>query len=183
MPEGRMRASALAKNQPMGETHAMSTLHPRVLASLESAGITYEILPCEPELADTAEFCAHYGISAEEACNAILVAIKTEPRRYVACLVRADSKLDVNKKVSSLTGVKRLSFATAEETAELTDMLIGGVTVAGLPPEMPIYVDSRVMERDRVIIGGGNRHSKVRLAPDELLKLPNAQVADIGVPR
>src|SRR6186997_1546890 len=111
-------------------------LHPKVLSSLESSGISYEVLACEPELADTAEFCAHYGISVEDACNAILVAIKTEPRRYVACLVRADSKLDVNRKVSSLVGVKRLSFASAEETAELTGMLIGGVTIAGLPPEM-----------------------------------------------
>ena len=160
-----------------------SILHPRVLSSLEASGITYDVMACEPELADTAEFCAHYGISVEEACNAILVTLKTEPRRYVACLVRADSKLDVNRKVSALVGVKRLSFASAEETAELTDMLIGGVTVAGLPADMTIYVDARVMERPRVIIGGGNRHSKVRLAPSELLKLPNAQVADIGVPR
>jgi prolyl-tRNA editing enzyme YbaK/EbsC (Cys-tRNA(Pro) deacylase) len=160
-----------------------SILHPRVRETLDTSGIAYEVLACEPELADTAEFCSHYGISVEEACNAILVALKTEPRRYVACLVRADTKLDVNRKVSALVGVKRLSFASAEETAELTGMLIGGVTVAGLPADMPIYIDARVMERPQIIIGGGNRHSKARLAPGELLKLPNASVADIGVPR
>lgn len=160
-----------------------SILHERVRISLDGAGIAYETLPCEPELADTAEFCAHYGISMDEACNAILVALKTTPRRYVACLVRADTKLDVNRKVSALTGVKRLSFASAEETADLTGMLIGGVSIAGLPEEMPLYIDQRVMERPRIIIGGGNRHSKARLAPAELLKLPNASVADIAVPR
>jgi prolyl-tRNA editing enzyme YbaK/EbsC (Cys-tRNA(Pro) deacylase) len=167
----------------MPEMTDASLLHPRVRESLDAAHIEYEVLACEPELADTAEFCRHYGIPIEEACNAILVAVKTEPRRYVACLVRADTKLDVNRKVAALVGIKRLSFASAEETAELTDMLIGGVTIAGLPPEMPIYVDARVMERPRVIIGGGNRHSKARLAPAEILKLPNASVADIGVPR
>jgi prolyl-tRNA editing enzyme YbaK/EbsC (Cys-tRNA(Pro) deacylase) len=160
-----------------------SILHPRVREALDANGIEYEVLPCEPELADTAAFCAHYGISAEEACNAILVVLKTEPRRYVACLVRADSKLDVNRKVSTLAGIKRLSFASAEETAELTEMLIGGVTIVGLAPDIPIYIDGRVMEQPKVITGGGNRHSKVRLAPAELLKLPNASVADIGVPR
>jgi prolyl-tRNA editing enzyme YbaK/EbsC (Cys-tRNA(Pro) deacylase) len=160
-----------------------SLLHPRVRESLDTSGIVYEVLACEPELADTAEFCAHYGISVEDACNAILVAVKTEPRRYVACLVRADTKLDVNRKVAALTGVKRLSFASAEETAERTGMLIGGVSIAGLPPDMPIYIDQRVMERSGIIIGGGNRHSKARLAPAELLKLPGASVADIGVPR
>jgi prolyl-tRNA editing enzyme YbaK/EbsC (Cys-tRNA(Pro) deacylase) len=161
-----------------------SILHERVRESLETHGITeQEVLACESEFADTAEFCRHYNISADEACNAILVALKTTPRRYVACLVRADTKLDVNRKVSELTGVKRLSFASSDETAELTGMLIGGVTIPGLPADMPIYIDQRVMERPRIIIGGGNRSSKIRLAPVELLKLPNASVADVAVPR
>ena len=162
----------------------VSLLHPEVAKSLAEAGITaFEVLPCAPELADTAEFCAHYGIAAEEACNAILVALKTTPRSYVACLVRADTKLDVNRKVSELTGVKRLSFASSEETAERTGMLIGGVTIPGLPLEIPIYIDKAVLDRPSIIVGGGNRTSKIRLAPSELLKLPNSGVADIAVPR
>ena len=160
-----------------------SILDPRVRESLDASGIDYEVLACAPELADTAEFCAHYEIPATEACNAIVVVLKTTPRRYVACLVRADTRLDVNRKVSELTGVKRISFASAEETADLTGMLIGGVSIAGLPSEMPLYIDERVMEQPRVIIGGGNRSSKARVAPAELLKLPNASVADIAVPR
>lgn len=160
-----------------------SILHDRVREALETAGADYEVLACEPHLADTAEFLAHYGIPAEEACNAILVVLKTTPRRYVACLVRSDTRLDVNRKISELTGVKRCSFASSEETADLTGQLIGGVSIAGLPDDIPLYIDERVMERPRVIIGGGNRHSKARLAPAELLKLPHATVADIAQPR
>lgn len=162
----------------------VSLLHERTRATLASSGIrAFEILPCSPELADTAEFCSHYGIAADEACNTILVAVKSTPRRYVACLVRADTKLDVNRKVSDLVGVKRVSFASGDETVELTGMMIGGVTVIGLPEEMPLYIDQRVVERPSIVIGGGNRSSKIRLAPSELLKLPNASVEDIAVPR
>jgi prolyl-tRNA editing enzyme YbaK/EbsC (Cys-tRNA(Pro) deacylase) len=163
----------------MPET-AKSLLDPRVRKSLDESGIQYEVLECAPELADTAEFCAHYGIEPTEACNAIVVALKTDPRRYVACLVRSDTRLDVNKRVSALVGVKRLSFASAEETKELTGQMIGGVSIAGLPADMPLYIDEKVMEQPRVIIGGGNRTSKARLAPQELLKLPNALVAAIS---
>jgi prolyl-tRNA editing enzyme YbaK/EbsC (Cys-tRNA(Pro) deacylase) len=164
-------------------TFDRSILHERVRNALDQAGIAYETLACEPELADTAEFCAHYGIPAEEACNTILVALKTNPRSYIACLVRADTKLDVNHKVAALTGVKRMSFASGDETAELTGMLIGGVSIAGLPDGMPIYIDQRTLEAAGVIIGGGNRTSKARVAPTELLKLPNASAVDIAVPR
>jgi prolyl-tRNA editing enzyme YbaK/EbsC (Cys-tRNA(Pro) deacylase) len=160
-----------------------SILHDRVREALDRAGATYEVLACEPELADTAAFLEHYGFSADEACNAILVAVKTEPRRYLACLVRSDTKLDVNKKVAAIAGTKRVSFASSEETADLTGMLIGGVSIAGLPAEIPLYIDERVLERPQIIIGGGNRHSKARLAPSELLKLPNASTADIAIPR
>ena len=161
-----------------------SILHDSVRNSLETHGLhETAVLACDPSLADTAEFCAHYGIPAEEACNAILVTLKGEPRRYVACLVRADTKLDVNRRLSALTGVKRMSFASADETAALTGMMIGGVTIPGLPEDVAIYIDERVMERPTINVGGGNRSSKIRLAPSELLKLPHASVADVAVMR
>ena len=158
-------------------------LHDRVREALDDAGAEYETLACEEHLADTAEFCAHYGISPDEACNALLVVLKTTPRSYVACLVRADTRLDVNRKLADITGVKRMSFASGEDTVALTGQQIGGVSVAGLPAGIPLYIDERVMDRERVIIGGGNRTSKARLAPAELIKLPNASVADIALPR
>ena len=158
-------------------------LHDRVREALDDAGAEYDTLACEEHLADTAEFCAHYGISPDEACNALLVVLKTTPRSYVACLVRADTRLDVNRKLADITGVKRMSFASGEDTVALTGQQIGGVSVAGLPAGIPLYIDERVMDRERVIIGGGNRTSKARLAPAELLKLPNASVADIANPR
>jgi prolyl-tRNA editing enzyme YbaK/EbsC (Cys-tRNA(Pro) deacylase) len=160
-----------------------SILDPRVRASLEKAGIAFETLACEEHLADTAQLCAHYGIAPEEACTTILVALKTDPRRYVACLVRADTKLDVNHKVSDLVGFKRLSFASAEETASITGQAIGGVTLFGLPEGMPVHIDARVVEQPHVILGGGNRTSKVRVDPRELVRLPGANVADIAIPR
>ena len=32
------------------------------LSVVEQLGIPYEVLPCEPEFADTAAFCAEYGM-------------------------------------------------------------------------------------------------------------------------
>jgi prolyl-tRNA editing enzyme YbaK/EbsC (Cys-tRNA(Pro) deacylase) len=161
----------------------LDLLHPAVRQSVESFQLVCEVLPCEPQWADTAEFCAHYGVPPEITCNTIIVVVKTNPKRYVTCLVRADTKLDANHRVASEVDFKRLSFASGEETAELSGMMMGGVTLIGLPPEMPIIVDARVMEHPQVIVGGGNRSSKLRMDPRELLKLPNTRVADVAVPR
>ena len=158
-------------------------LHPRVHSTVERFGITAEILECRPEWADTAEFCANYGIPAEDTCNTIIVVLKTTPRGYVACLARSDTKLDVNHKLAAITGTKKMSFASGEETTILTGMMIGGVTVLGLPSDMPLLIDERVMERARIVVGGGNRASKLLLSPAELLKLPGSRVADLTIPR
>lgn len=161
----------------------MSDLDPAVQRELDALAIPHEVLPCNPDWADTDVFCANYGIPRDNAANTILVAAKTEPRQYVACLVTASMKLDVNHKISKLIGIKRLSFASAEETKEVTGQLIGGVTVFGLPDSVPLYIDERVMERDYVIVGGGNRSTKIKLAPEYLTRLQRVTVADIAVPR
>lgn len=160
-----------------------SILDPRVRAALEENAIQFETLTCQPEFADTAEFCEHYGVPAGQTCNTIVVVIKTTPRQYVACLVRSDTRLDVNHRVASAVGFKRLSFASGEETATLTGMLIGGVTLLGLPRDMPVIIDASVMQHPWIIAGGGNRSSKVRLDPRELLKIPNSRVEDVAIPR
>jgi prolyl-tRNA editing enzyme YbaK/EbsC (Cys-tRNA(Pro) deacylase) len=57
-------------------------------------------------------------------------------------------------------------------------MKIGGVTIFGLPEKLPIYVDTTVLSQSEVIMGSGNRTSKIKLDPRELLKLPNVYIHD-----
>jgi prolyl-tRNA editing enzyme YbaK/EbsC (Cys-tRNA(Pro) deacylase) len=149
-----------------------------VRAQLEAMGVDYEIVPCNPELADTAAFCEAYGYSPADSANTILVIGKTDPPRYVACVVLSTTRLDVNKAVRGRLAVRKASFASADETRAITGQMIGGVTVFGLPDDLPIWVDSRVMTRERIILGGGSRSCKVLAAPSILLQLPNVEVFD-----
>ena len=137
-----------------------------------------EVIPCDPEYADTAAFCERYGYSLEQSANTILVAGKGEPKAFCACVVTADRRLDVNGTVRRRMGVRKASFASAEETVAVTGMMIGGVTPFGLPDGVPIYIDAVVMEQPWVIVGGGDRSSKLKLEPSELAALPNAEVVE-----
>jgi prolyl-tRNA editing enzyme YbaK/EbsC (Cys-tRNA(Pro) deacylase) len=153
-------------------------LHPSVAAAVAALGIVHEVLACTPDLADTAEFCAHYGFTLDEAANTILVmSRKVDPPRYAVCVVLGTTRLDVNHAVRDLLGVKRASFADGDTTVALTGMQIGGVTAPGIDGP-PVYVDRAVMDQARVVMGGGNRSSKLLMAPAELLKLPGAVVVE-----
>ena len=150
----------------------------RVRRELAALGGPYELMEIDPALADTADFCAAYDVALEDSANCIIVASRDEAPTYAACLVLATTKLDVNKRVRKLLGVRKLSFATAEQTRELTGMEIGGVTPFGLPPDLPLYIDERVRGRDRVVVGGGSRSLKVVVPRPTLATLPNARYVD-----
>ena len=149
-----------------------------VRRALEATGVDHELLPCDPDFADTAAFCERYGVAPEDSANAIVVVGKSEPRRYVCCVVLATTRLDVNGMVRRRLGVKRASFASADETQAVTGMAIGGVTPLGLPADVRVWVDARVMGRDRVILGGGSRSLKVRVTPELFRHLPNTEIVD-----
>ncbi|MEX1171023.1 MAG: YbaK/EbsC family protein [Chloroflexota bacterium] len=150
----------------------------RLVAALVPLAIPYELFPCDPALADTAAFCAAYGFAPEDSANTILVIGKSDPPRYAACVVLAPNRLDVNRAVRDRLGTRKASFAPAESTRDITGMEIGGVTVFGLPPDLPVWVDGRVMERSRVVVGGGSRSWKVILEPRHLLAIPGAEVVE-----
>ena len=146
----------------------------RVVTVLDGLGVPYELQPIDPAFADTAAYCERYGVPLDHAANTIIVASKKEPRQYAACVVKATTRLDVNRAVRRLLDASKVSFASAEETRTLTGMLIGGVTVFALPPDLPIYVDETLFECERIILGGGSRSTKVLVAPEVLKRLPNA---------
>jgi len=156
----------------------MSDLLPITKDTLDRAGMAYQEMPCDPNLADTAAFCEHYGFGLNESANAIIVAGKADPTKFACCVVLATTKLDVNKAVCKQMGVKRASFASAEQSDEVTGMERGGVTPFGLPEGVPVYIDAAVVQQARVVMGGGNRSSKVVLNPAELTKLPAVTVVE-----
>jgi prolyl-tRNA editing enzyme YbaK/EbsC (Cys-tRNA(Pro) deacylase) len=162
----------------------MSVLLPIVQASLDANELDYAVFPCDPELADTLAFCERYGFSLEESANTIIVMGKSDQVRFAACVVLATTKLDVNKVVCTLLEVRKASFAPMDQALALSGMEYGGVTIFGLPADVPVYVDVRVLGQKRVIMGGGNRSSKVILDPKELQRLKTITIVeDLAKPK
>ncbi|RCW46924.1 prolyl-tRNA editing enzyme YbaK/EbsC (Cys-tRNA(Pro) deacylase) [Halopolyspora algeriensis] len=141
----------------------------------ESVGVA-EI---DPELADTAAFCAQYGSPPELSANCVVVSGKRSGElRYAACVILSTTRADVNGVVRRRLDVRKASFTPMEEAVSLTGMEYGGITPFGLPAEWPLLVDAAVAEAPAVVVGSGLRRSKL-IAPGELLaRLPGAEVVD-----
>ncbi len=156
----------------------MSATLPEIQQFLDACGAPYEVWPCSPDLADTAVFCAHYDCPIEKSANAILVRSKTGERKYVLCVLLATHRLNTNHTVRKKMGARKVSFASADETREMTGMEIGGVTPIAMPAELPIWIDAAVMQCDFVVLGGGNRACKIKIDPAALLRQPGVEVVE-----
>ena len=146
--------------------------------AIDRPDLDAEVIDCDPDLADTAAFVEAYGFTLDQSANTLVVIGKSDPPVYVACVVLATTRLDVNKVVRTKLGVKKCSFAPSDVTEQLTGMRVGGVTPVGLSEHMPLWVDSRVMQLERIVLGGGSRSCKIVGSPELLTTLPNVEVVE-----
>jgi prolyl-tRNA editing enzyme YbaK/EbsC (Cys-tRNA(Pro) deacylase) len=160
------------------ESTTPADVEARVRAALVATGQPYEIVDCDPALADTAAFCAAYGYSPDQSANTIIAIGKGAQPVFVACLALATTRLDVNGAVRRRLEVRKASFAPADDTVAVTGMQIGGVTPFALPADLPIWIDGEVTRRAQLILGGGSRSIKVLCPPSTLLALPNVSVVE-----
>ena len=153
------------------------------LAAWPAGGDEVLVAPIDPELADTAAFCAAYDVAPEVSANCVVVAGKREGEvRHAACMVLATTRADVNGAVRRHLDVRKASFLPMAEAVELSGMEYGGITPIGLPP-WPVLVDPAVAAAPWVVIGSGVRRSKIVLPGRLLEQLPGAVVLDgLGLP-
>lgn len=151
---------------------AVAGLDPQLSASIRVAGI-------DADLADTAAFCAAYGVDPAASANCIVVAGRRgDEITYAACVVLATTRADVNKTVRKLLGARKTSFAPMDEAVSLTGMEYGGITPLGLPEAWRVLVDSRVRDVPDAVIGAGIRAAKIALPGETLCALPGVEVID-----
>ena len=150
-----------------------------VLEAVEATGHGYEVVPCDPDLADTAAFCAAYDVGLDVSANCVVVTGRREgDQRYAAALVLATTRADVNGLIRRRLDVRKASFAPMDEAVALTGMEFGGITPIGLPPGWPVLVDAAVAAAPEVVIGSGIRASKLFVPGEVLAALLGAEVVE-----
>jgi prolyl-tRNA editing enzyme YbaK/EbsC (Cys-tRNA(Pro) deacylase) len=156
--------------------------HPELLAPPVASAIAASTLDCwvaaiDPDLADTAAFCAAYAVPLDVSANCVVVAGRRgEVATLAACMVLATDRADVNKTVRKHLDVRKISFASMDEAVSRTGMEYGGITPIGLPEGWPILVDQAAVRPEWVVIGSGIRGSKILLPGPALAALPAAEV-------
>ncbi len=137
------------------------------------------VVEIDPAVADTAAMSEAYGLAMSTGANCVVVAgRRAGEERVAACVVRADTRTDVNNTVKRLLDVRKASFLAMERAVEESRMEYGGITPVGIPDHWRLLVDSRVAGIEVAVIGSGVRRSKLLLPGSLVADLPGAEVVD-----
>jgi prolyl-tRNA editing enzyme YbaK/EbsC (Cys-tRNA(Pro) deacylase) len=142
-------------------------------------GAEVAVVQIDPALADTAAMTEAYDLPMTASANCVVVGgRRAGEERVAACVVRADTRADVNSLVKRALDVRKASFLAMDTAVERTGMEYGGITPVGLPEGWRLFVDSRTVDIDVAIIGSGVRASKLLLPGHLLAELPGAEVTE-----
>jgi prolyl-tRNA editing enzyme YbaK/EbsC (Cys-tRNA(Pro) deacylase) len=165
--------------------------HPDLLAPPVHAALSdwpgtpgIAVVEIDPAYADTAAMSERYDVPMADGANCVVVMGRREGvERFAACVVRADTRADVNNLVKRALDVRKASFLSMDRAVAESGMEYGGITPVGLPEGWRVLVDSACLEIETAVIGSGVRRSKL-LVPGRLLgELPRAEViAGLGRP-
>ncbi len=136
-----------------------------------------EVVEIDPGLADTAALTAAYDLPLAASGNCVVVGGRRDGvERVAACVVRADTRADVNNLVKRRLDVRKASFLATDQAVQSTGMEYGGITPVGLPAGWRIFVDESLTEAPVVVLGSGLRRSKLLATGTVLAHLPGVEV-------
>ena len=148
-----------------------------VTSFLDEAGLDFDVLE-HAHTERAADEAAALGISPAEVAKTLVL---TTPEGNVRAVLPASERIDL-RKVGDLVGAsgKKVHLATEDHLArDYAEFELGAVPPFGGKRD-PVILDVRLSERDSVVLEAGSHERSVRIKAADLVRLTEAQVADIS---
>lgn len=149
--------------------------------SLESVRIFFAayapdvpVLVTEASSATVSLAAEAHGIRPEQIAKTICLRVGD---RMMLIVTSGTARLDNRKFKDRFGGKARM--LDAEQVVEATSHPVGGVCPFGLPSPLPVYCDMSLQAFDEVVPAAGATNAAVRLSPQRLAELTEAEWVDV----
>ena len=145
-----------------------------VRAFLSAHAPDLEVVELEASTATVEMAARGHGVAPAQIAKTLSLRIKDRALLIVTC---GDARLN-NRKIKDALGGKPRMLG-ADEVASLTGHPVGGVCPFGLATPLPVYCDVSLKAFDEVVPAAGSINSAVRIAPERMATLVNAEWIDV----
>jgi Cys-tRNA(Pro)/Cys-tRNA(Cys) deacylase len=149
---------------------------------LETQGVSFEVREYEVDPNDlTAESVAKkIGMPEEQVFKTL--AVKGDLNPVSLAVIPGNSELDL-KKLSRLSGDRKMEMAPLKEVQPLTGYIRGGVTALACRKDYPVFIDETAILFDRIAVSAGVRGAQIVLSPEDYIRTVRATPGEIGRPK
>jgi Cys-tRNA(Pro) deacylase len=107
--------------------------------------------------------------------------LEDDARRPLIALMHGDLKVST-KELARVIGVKTIAPCSPETANRHSGYLVGGTSPFGTRKPMPVYMESTILELERIYINGGKRGFLVGLDPREVVRVLKPTLVKVGIP-
>ena len=154
-----------------------STTLQDIISFLKSKDVVFKHISHDHIPKDSLSAAKVRGLSPDSGAKALILQGKSG--KFYQFVLSGNRRLDL-KKLRNLTSEKNISLAAPSDVLEVTGCVIGTVPPLGIMFDIPVYVDSRVEDRDWVVFSAGTKTDSIEIDPKEFIKVNKAIVADIS---
>jgi len=115
-----------------------------------------------------------HGVAPAQIAKTLSLRIKD---RTLLIVTAGDARLN-NRKIKDVLGGKPRMLGQ-DEVVALTGHPVGGVCPFGLATPLPVYCDVSLKEFDEVVPAAGSTNSALRISPDRMATLVDAEWIDV----
>jgi prolyl-tRNA editing enzyme YbaK/EbsC (Cys-tRNA(Pro) deacylase) len=145
-----------------------------VRAFLAAHAPDIRILETDDSTATVEMAAAGHGVAPAQIAKTLSLRIKD---RTILLVTSGTARLN-NRKIKDVLGGKPRMLG-ADEVVALTGHPVGGVCPFGLATPLPVYCDVSLKSFDEVAPAAGSTHSALRIAPQRIAELTQAQWVDV----
>jgi Ala-tRNA(Pro) deacylase len=144
---------------------------------LDEAGVSYELLP-HARTEDAVAEAEALGLAPADVAKTLVV---TTPQGYVRAVLPASERIDLRKLREVRGGGKKKVHLASEKDMgrDYPEFDLGAVPPIGGARRDPVVIDSRLAGCDSVVLEAGSHEESVRVSTGDLVRVAEAEVADI----
>jgi Cys-tRNA(Pro)/Cys-tRNA(Cys) deacylase len=137
----------------------------RAVAFLKKRGFPFEVLQYDHVEKGAAFAAQALGFPLEATVKTLVAAL--DGKGPVLALVPGHLQLDL-KKLARVSGAKRASMADTATAERLTGYMVGGISPFGTRRRLPVVMEERLLDQEKVLINAGHRGTMLEMAPADI---------------
>ncbi len=143
---------------------------------LDQAKVAYALIPYEVDESDLS--APHVADSLGEDIAQVFKTLVLQGDRtgYFVCVIPGDATVDL-KLAAKVSGNKKCEMIPMKQLLPLTGYIRGGCSPVGMKKHFPTYIHATCSDYPYIFVSAGVRGLQVKLAPEDLVRISQAQLA------